>query len=81
MIRDFWDIRQPRLFDEIQALRGKVDETVWRAIDAAFRVETKVADRTSLYLGGRILEGGADNDEVYSFGTFAYAFGGVRVRW
>jgi len=52
-----------------------------RAIDAAIRVEAKVAERTSLYLGGRMLDGGADNDEVYSFATFAYVIAGAQFRW
>lgn len=52
-----------------------------RAIDAAIRVETKVAESTSLYLGGRVLDGGADNDEVYSFATFAYVIAGAQFTW
>lgn len=52
-----------------------------RAIDAALRVETRVAESTSLYLGGRVLDGGADNDEVYSFATFAYVIAGAQFRW
>lgn len=52
-----------------------------RAFDVAARVESTISDRLALYGGARLLEGGADNDEVYSFGTFAYAVGGVRVRW
>jgi hypothetical protein len=52
-----------------------------RAIDAAIRVETRVADSTSLYLGGRVLDGGADNDEVYSFATFTYLIAGAQFRW
>ena len=52
-----------------------------RALDLAARVEFTISDRLALYGGARLLEGGADNDEVYSFGTFAYAVGGLRVRW
>jgi len=52
-----------------------------RAVDVALRVEALVADHVALYLGGRLLDGGADNDEVNSFATFAYALGGVRLRW
>jgi hypothetical protein len=52
-----------------------------RALDVAARVESALSDRVALYGGARLLEGGADNDEVFSFGTFAYAVGGVRVRW
>lgn len=52
-----------------------------RAVDVAARVESAVSDRLAFYGGARLLEGGADNDEVYSFGTFAYAVGGVRMKW
>jgi len=52
-----------------------------RAIDVALRVEALVDDHVALYLGGRLLDGGADNDEVNSFATFAYVLAGVRMRW
>jgi hypothetical protein len=52
-----------------------------RAVDLAVRVEAQVSDHVALYLGGRVLDGGADNDEVNSFATFAYAIGGVRLSW
>jgi hypothetical protein len=52
-----------------------------RAVDLAVRVEAQVSDHVALYLGGRVLDGGADNDEVNSFATFAYALGGVSLRW
>ena len=52
-----------------------------RALDLAARLESAISERVTLYGGARILEGGADNEEVYSFGTFAYAVGGVRVSW
>jgi Domain of unknown function (DUF4145) len=34
MIRDFWGIKEARLIDEIKALKGKTDDTTWKAIDA-----------------------------------------------
>lgn len=34
MIRDFWNIKKPRLVDEIEEIRGKVDSETWAAIDA-----------------------------------------------
>ncbi len=52
-----------------------------RAIDAALRVETRLSESASLFLGGRVLDGGADNDEVFSFATFAYAIAGAQFRW
>jgi hypothetical protein len=50
-----------------------------RAIDAALRAEARMSDRVALYAGLRALDGGADNDEVYSFGLFGYALAGVRI--
>jgi len=38
MIRDFWKISKPRLIDEIEALKDKVDPLIWTAIDAVRRV-------------------------------------------
>jgi len=34
IIRDFWSISKPRLVDEINALKGKIDPSTWSAIDA-----------------------------------------------
>ena len=34
MIRDYWKIAKGRLKDEIDELKGKVDQEVWEAIDA-----------------------------------------------
>jgi hypothetical protein len=52
-----------------------------RAIDAALRAEARLNDRIALYAGARLLDGGADNDEVYSFGRFVYALAGLRLYW
>ncbi|MFN2443792.1 MAG: hypothetical protein ABR517_14035 [Thermoanaerobaculia bacterium] len=52
-----------------------------RAIDLAIRGEQRISDRTSLFLGARILDGGADNEEVYAFATIGYATAGVRIIW
>jgi hypothetical protein len=41
----------------------------------------RLSDRVDLDLGYRLLEGGADNDEVYAFAFFHYAVAGVRVRF
>jgi hypothetical protein len=38
-------------------------------------------ERVSLQAGYRILEGGADNDEVYTFSLFHYAVAGMAVRF
>ena len=34
MIRDFWGINKKRLVDEINDLKGKVEQEIWEAIDA-----------------------------------------------
>lgn len=52
-----------------------------RAEDVALRLEAKVSPKVDLFVGARTLEGGADNDEVTSFAWFAYAVGGVAVRF
>lgn len=52
-----------------------------RAEDVALRLEAKVSPKVDLFLGARTLEGGADNDEVYSFAWFGYAIGGVAFRF
>lgn len=52
-----------------------------RAGDVALKGEWALSPRVSLSAGVRLLEGGADNDEVYNFATFVYAVGGVSVRF
>jgi hypothetical protein len=38
MIRDFWGISKPRLVEEIDAIKGKVDPDTWAAIDAVRKI-------------------------------------------
>lgn len=52
-----------------------------RAIDASLKGAWAVSPRTELHLGLRVLDGGADNDEVISFATFYYAVAGVAFRF
>ncbi len=52
-----------------------------RAEDVSLKGVFRVSDRVDLDLGYRLLEGGADNDEVYTFALFHYAVAGVRVRF
>jgi hypothetical protein len=52
-----------------------------RAIDFSTRGEWRLSESLSAYLGYRILDGGADNDEVYTFATFHYLLAGVEVRF
>lgn len=52
-----------------------------RAEDVSLKGVYRVSDRVDLDFGYRLLEGGADNDEVYTFALFHYAVAGVRVRF
>lgn len=52
-----------------------------RAIDASVKGVWAVSPRTNLQLGLRVLDGGADNDEVVSFATFYYAVAAVVFRF
>jgi hypothetical protein len=52
-----------------------------RAEDVSLKGVFRVSDRVDVDLGYRLLEGGADNDEVYTFAFFQYAVAGVRVRF
>ncbi len=48
-----------------------------RAIDVLFAASYKLSNRLGIEAGYRILEGGADNDEVYTFALFHYLSVGV----
>jgi len=52
-----------------------------RAEDASLRLEARLSPRVDVFAGVRTLEGGADNDEVYSFAWLTYAVGGVSIRF
>jgi hypothetical protein len=52
-----------------------------RAEDVSLKGVFRLSDRVDFDLGYRLLEGGADNDEVYTFALFHYAVAGVRVRF
>jgi hypothetical protein len=52
-----------------------------RAEDVSLRAVFRLNDSVDFDLGYRLLEGGADNDEVYTFAFFHYAVAGVRVRF
>jgi hypothetical protein len=51
-----------------------------RAEDIALALQGDIADRVSLKLGYRVLEGGSDVEQVYSFTWINYFFGGFVVR-
>jgi hypothetical protein len=52
-----------------------------RAEDVRLAAVAPLTDRVSLKAGYRILEGGADNDEVYTFSLFHYAVAAVTVTF
>jgi hypothetical protein len=52
-----------------------------RAEDVLVAVTYALSDTARILAGYRILEGGADNDEVYTFSLFHYIVGGVEVRF
>jgi hypothetical protein len=51
-----------------------------RAEDVSLKGVLRLSDRVELDFGYRLLEGGADNDEVYTFAFFHYAVAGLRIR-
>jgi hypothetical protein len=50
-----------------------------RAEDVLIAATYRLSDRMGLKAGYRILEGGADNDEVYNFALFNYASVGLSI--
>lgn len=52
-----------------------------RAFDVALKLQYDVTDRWYVAGGYRILEGGADNDTVYNFAWFNFAFLSVGCRF
>jgi hypothetical protein len=50
-----------------------------RAEDVLIAATYRVSDRVDLKAGYRILEGGADNEEVYNFALFNYASVGLAI--
>lgn len=52
-----------------------------RAIDVSLKGDWSVSKSVSLFVGGRVLDGGADNDEVFSFATLWYGLAGVGIRF
>lgn len=52
-----------------------------RAEDVLVAVTYRISDKLELKTGYRILEGGADNDEVYTFSMFHYALLGVNLKF
>ena len=51
-----------------------------RAEDVLVAATYRLSDHFKIKAGYRILEGGADNDEVYSFALFNYALAGFIIN-
>jgi len=51
------------------------------AVDLALRAEQRLGEKATVFVGYRLLDGGADNDEVYTFATFHYATAGLALRF
>jgi hypothetical protein len=52
-----------------------------RAVDVAAAVEYRPTQNWSLALGYRLIEGGADNDDVFSFAVIHHALISARLRF
>lgn len=52
-----------------------------RAEDVMIAATYRLSDHIGLKAGYRILEGGADNDEVYNFSLFHYALAGINIHF
>ena len=71
-------------FSQPWALRAAGDALVGpqgRAEDVLFALTYDVNAAMKLFAGYRILEGGADNAEVYTFSLFHFAVAGVEMRF
>lgn len=73
-----WDFASPLGFlvegDALASPQG-------RAEDILFAFTWRINDNIQARAGYRLLEGGADNDEVYTFSMFNYAIAGITVRF
>lgn len=66
-------------FDALAAPQG-------RAEDLSLKAVLRLSDTIDADIGYRLLEGGADNDKVYTFALFHYAVAhyavaGIRIRF
>ena len=60
--------------DALAAPQGRAEDVLLAGI-------YKFSDHIMVRLGYRILEGGADNDEVYNFALFHYASAGFTLSF
>jgi hypothetical protein len=68
----------PRLALELEA--DALAAPQGRAEDLSVKGVLRLSDRVDLDFGYRLLEGGADNEEVFTFAFFHYAVAGIRIR-
>ncbi len=61
-------------FDALAAPQGRAEDVSPKAV-------LRLSDHVDADIGYRLLEGGADNDEVYTFAFFHYAVAGIRIRF
>lgn len=61
-------------FDGLASTQG-------RALDVAAKMGYQLADWADVELGYRVLEGGADVDQVYNFAWFNSVVAGIRVKF
>ena len=61
-------------FDALAAPQG-------RAEDVSVKAVLRLSDSVEADIGYRLLEGGADNEKVYTFAFFHYAVAGIRIRF
>jgi hypothetical protein len=52
-----------------------------RAFDVALKLQRNLEDHWSLAGGYRLLDGGAEKDELYTFARFNYAVLSLQYRW
>ncbi|MCK7482499.1 MAG: hypothetical protein M0C28_39280 [Candidatus Moduliflexus flocculans] len=52
-----------------------------RAEDVSLSVWADLSQKLRLRVGYRLLEGGAENDEVYTFALVNYAFAGLTLTF
>lgn len=52
-----------------------------RAIDASLKIRRDLSEASDLGFGVRTLEGGADNDEVFTFSWFTYAVADISLKF
>lgn len=55
--------------------------TQGRAFDILTALVFHLSDSLSVRTGYRFIEGGADNDKVYTFSLFHFAMAGIEMRW